>query len=165
MLSNSLLRVASSPSLPLRYATLPLSYHTVDLLTFTRKTRVLRTKEMCGEVLEREIWKQTSPSRPHFLTKVSLELISPIRDRASQRSVASFRDSLSLTHIFLLLVFKAQQQSLLKEVVQFHDPHSSNANGAGLGLWSMSLHPPFPLMTISPPLSLSLLLFSLQINH
>jgi signal transduction histidine kinase len=34
-------------------------------------------------------------------------------------------------------ITKEQQKSLLKEVVQFHDPLSSNVNGAGLGLWSM----------------------------
>eukprot|EP00604_Paraphysomonas_vestita_P004381 CAMPEP_0174825832 /NCGR_PEP_ID=MMETSP1107-20130205/43154_1 /TAXON_ID=36770 /ORGANISM="Paraphysomonas vestita, Strain GFlagA" /LENGTH=112 /DNA_ID=CAMNT_0016057841 /DNA_START=1035 /DNA_END=1370 /DNA_ORIENTATION=- len=32
-------------------------------------------------------------------------------------------------------ITKEQQQSLFREVVQFDDPLSANANGAGLGLW------------------------------
>ncbi len=33
---------------------------------------------------------------------------------------------------------QAQKDSLFREVVQFDDPLSTNANGAGLGLWSES---------------------------
>jgi hypothetical protein len=44
--------------------------------------------------------------------------------------------SLAPSHSLSLSLSQAQQESLFKGVVQFEDLSASNANGAGLGLWS-----------------------------
>jgi signal transduction histidine kinase len=63
-------------------------------------------------------------------------------------------------------ITKEQQKSLLKEVVQFHDPLSANVNGAGLGLWSTS-RPPRPTFSLlDAHLTLSLCsALSLEVDH